>query len=117
MKKNQLYIPLVLIACVLYMPHSHALFGKKKEKQMNVKNEDDVPLTEDLMREHGILNRVLLIYDEIIRRLESNTAFPLSTLENALTIIKSFIEEYHEKLEEEYIFPLFEKHKKEVALV
>lgn len=24
--------------------------------------EFDVPLTEDLMREHGILNRILLIY-------------------------------------------------------
>ncbi len=83
----------------------------------NKKEEYEIPLTEDLMREHGILNRVLLIYEEIIKRIDANTDFSVTTLKNAVTIIKSFIEDYHEKLEEDYVFPLFEKHKKEIRLI
>lgn len=79
--------------------------------------EDDIPLTEDLMREHGVLDRVLLIYEEIMRRIDKNVPFSTKTLEQAVNIIKTFIEEYHEKMEENYLFPLFEKHKTEVRLV
>jgi hemerythrin-like domain-containing protein len=81
------------------------------------KEEFEIPFTEDLMREHGILNRILLIYEEIIKRITNSTEFPLELFEQAVAIIKSFIEDYHEKMEEEYIFPIFEKHKKEVRLV
>lgn len=76
-----------------------------------------IPLTEDLMREHGVLNRVLLIYEEIIKRIDNNIDFSPITLNNAVSLIQSFIEDYHEKLEEIYIFPLFENHKKEIRLV
>ena len=34
--------------------------------------EEEIPPTEDLMREHGVLNRILLIYEEIIKRGESD---------------------------------------------
>lgn len=78
---------------------------------------DDVPATEDLMREHGLLNRILLIYDEIIQRIEHDKHYPLNALTGALEIIKTFIEGYHEKLEEVYLFPLFEQHKVKVQLV
>jgi hemerythrin-like domain-containing protein len=79
-------------------------------------NEEEIPLTEDLMREHGILNRILLIYEEIIQRLEHNE-FPQTALFQSVTIIQEFIENYHEKLEEDYLFPLFEKKKKERILI
>ena len=79
--------------------------------------EAEIPLTEDLMREHGVLNRVLLIYEEIIKRISANKPFAVSTLDQAVYIIKTFIEEYHEKMEEDYLFPLFEKQHKEVRLV
>ena len=81
------------------------------------KEEFEIPLTEDLMREHGILNRILLIYEEIIKRIDNDTDFEIKLLNDAVTIIKSFIQGYHEKLEENYLFPLFEKNKKEVTLV
>lgn len=81
------------------------------------RDEDDIPLTEDLMREHGILNRILLAYEEVIRRIDANEFVPINTVHQAVHIIKTFIEEYHEKNEENYLFPLFEKHNKEVALV
>lgn len=74
----------------------------------NTDSEDDVSAAEDLMREHGILRRTLLIYEELIRRMEHNEPYAHSTIKRAATIIKKFIEEYHEVLEEEHIFPLFE---------
>jgi hemerythrin-like domain-containing protein len=82
-----------------------------------MKEKIEIPLTEDLMREHGILNRVLLIYEEIIRRIEHHYNFPISTLQKAIDIIRLFIEGHHERLQEDYIFPLFERHKKKLDLV
>jgi hemerythrin-like domain-containing protein len=75
-----------------------------------------VPPTEDLMREHGVLHRLLLIYEAVIVKIEQND-FPVSALASAVTIMKSFIEDYHEKLEENYIFPIFTKKKKYLSLV
>jgi hemerythrin-like domain-containing protein len=77
----------------------------------------DISATEDLMREHGLLNRVLLIYEEIINRIDRNDIFPAAQLAQALEIIEKFVENYHEKIEEDHIFPLFEKNNKEVSLV
>jgi hemerythrin-like domain-containing protein len=81
------------------------------------KKDEDVAPPEDLMREHGLLNRVLLIYDESVHRLETKAALPVETLVKSATIIRQFIEQYHEKLEEDYLFPRFEKANKLVDLV
>jgi hemerythrin-like domain-containing protein len=72
---------------------------------------------EDLMREHGVLRRILLIYEDIQGHLNSGKAFPVETLSNAAEIIQKFVEQYHEKLEEDYLFPLFDKAKKLADLV
>ena len=69
----------------------------------------EVSPVEDLMREHGVLNRVLLIYDEFIRRLSNEISFSPKLLNQSANIIQKFIENYHEKLEEEYIFTRFDK--------
>lgn len=79
--------------------------------------EEDVSTNEDLMREHGILKRVLLAYDEIIRRIRTKQDFPPDAVTAGATIIRKFIEEYHEKLEEEHLFPRFRKAGKLVELV
>ncbi|HEY2234431.1 MAG TPA: hemerythrin domain-containing protein, partial [Candidatus Angelobacter sp.] len=84
---------------------------KKKEE-----GEEDVSTNEDLMREHGVLNRVLLIYDETFRRIQANEKFDPAVVTNAAGIIKNFIEDYHEKLEEDHIFPRFEQAGKLVEL-
>jgi hemerythrin-like domain-containing protein len=73
------------------------------------KEEEEVSPVEDLMREHGLLNRVLLVYEEGARRIDVGEPLPPETLAAAAAIIKRFIEEYHEKLEEEHLFPRFEK--------
>src|SRR6476646_904900 len=84
---------------------------KKKEEA-----EEDVSTNEDLMREHGVLNRVLLIYDEAIRRIQAKEKFDPAVLTKSAGIIKSFIEDYHEKLEEDHIFPRFEQSGKLIEL-
>ncbi|MFB3892788.1 MAG: hemerythrin domain-containing protein [Phycisphaerae bacterium] len=67
----------------------------------------DVSPTEDLMREHGVLRRVLLIHDEVGRQLSALTPVPPQTLAGTTGVIRKFIQDYHEKLEEDFIFPLF----------
>jgi hemerythrin-like domain-containing protein len=70
--------------------------------------DEDVGPGEDLMREHGVLNRILLVYDEGIRRAQVRGPLPLEALRSAAGLVRRFLEEYHEKLEEEHLFPRFE---------
>jgi hemerythrin-like domain-containing protein len=79
--------------------------------------EIEISPVEDLMREHGLLRRILLIYQEWIDRLGANKVEQIDTLSESAKIIRSFVENYHEKLEEEYLFPIFKKAKKKVDLV
>ena len=69
------------------------------------------------MREHGVLDRVMLIYEECGRRIEAHRPFPVETLASAADIVRRFIEQYHEKLEEDHLFPRFEKANKLTGLV
>jgi hemerythrin-like domain-containing protein len=84
------------------------LSGAEKRKKGDEK-EGEVGPPEDLMREHGVLKRVLLIYGEALRRLDAKQDFPPEALAEAAGIIRSFVEDYHEKLEEDFLFPRFEK--------
>jgi hemerythrin-like domain-containing protein len=79
--------------------------------------EEEVTPTEDLMREHGVLKRVLLIYDEVRRRIAANADFPPDAVAGGAQIIRSFIEQYHEELEEKHLFPRFRSHGTLVDLV
>jgi hemerythrin-like domain-containing protein len=81
------------------------------------KTTEEVTPTEDLMREHGLLNRVLLIYDNCRFRLINKIRFDLSILSNSAQIIRDFIEDYHERQEEEFVFPRFEQKGKLTDLV
>jgi hemerythrin-like domain-containing protein len=83
------------------------------------KNESDegVSPAEDLMREHGVLNRILLIYDNCRSHLVNKEQFDMDVLNNSAQIIRIFIEDYHEKLEEDFLFPRFEKAKQLTELV
>ena len=69
----------------------------------------EVTTAEDLMREHGVLRRILLAYDEIAGRIERKQAYPAVALDRAAALVRSFVEDYHEKLEEEFIFPRLRK--------
>ncbi len=81
------------------------------------KDAEGISPAEDLMREHGVLNRILLIYDDHLRMLNARQPFDGSVLVNAADIIRHFVEDYHEKLEEDFLFPRFRKAGKLVTLV
>jgi hypothetical protein len=66
--------------------------------------EEEVAPPEDLRREHGVLKRVLLVYEEAIRRIDAKHDLPPEAVQNGAGIIRTFIEDYHEKLEEDYLF-------------
>lgn len=75
----------------------------------NASGEDAVTPAEDLMREHGILRRVMLIYETAAFRLDGSGEVPFDALAGSAGIIRRVIENYHEKLEENLLFPRFEK--------
>lgn len=87
------------------------------QKKSEQPQEEEISPAEDLMREHGVLKRVLLVYGEAIRRLETNQDLPPETILDSAKIIRAFIEDYHEKLEEDFLFPRFRKAGKLVDLV
>lgn len=88
-----------------------------KKKPAEKKDEEEVGAAEDLMREHGVLNRILLIYEEGLRRLRDKEDVPPDAFHKPALLVRKFVEDYHEKLEENFIFPEFEKKKKLVDLV
>ena len=71
----------------------------------------EVTATEDLMREHGILRRALLVYSAAALKLRANpSSIPPDALQKTAKLFRAFGEEYHEKkLEEAYIFPAVKK--------
>lgn len=115
MKKSGI---LITTATVIQPPHLLAQGTAKSssEKKSLEQNEVEISPVEDLMREHEALSRILLIHDEIIKRLSAGKEFPPDVLVDSTGIIRRFVEDYHEKLEENYVFPRFEKAGKLVDL-
>jgi hemerythrin-like domain-containing protein len=79
------------------------------EHPSSSEGEDEVTPAEDLMREHGVLRRVMYVYDEACMRIDSQRDVPLDALAACAGIVRRVIEDYHEKLEEDFLFPRFEK--------
>ena len=111
---STLTLPLAAIATQTTKPKPKP---KPKAKPKPAEQEEEVSTNEDLMREHGVLNRVLLIYDEAIRRIQAKEKFDPAIINKSAGMIQKFIEEYHEKLEEDHLFPRFENANKLVDLV
>lgn len=81
------------------------------------KAEAVVTPAEDLMQEHGLVERVLLVYDEAARRIETSAPLDLDHVLMAANVVRQFIEAYHEKNEEDFVFTRLEAHGKERELV
>jgi hemerythrin-like domain-containing protein len=81
--------------------------GKKESKEKS----EEVTATEDLMREHGVLRRALLVYSETTPRLRGKALSVVpEMLQRTAKLFRAFGEDYHEKkLEETYIFPALKK--------
>lgn len=61
---------------------------------------------DELTREHGILRRVLRLYDATRQRLNHPRAIPWPALHAAVRLVRVFVEDAHEREEERYVFPL-----------
>lgn len=79
--------------------------------------EEGVTAPEDLMKEHGVLNRCLLIYEEGLRRIHQKQEVSPAVFTHTAQLVRKFVEEYHEKNEEDFIFPAFVKAGKLTDLV
>jgi hemerythrin-like domain-containing protein len=60
---------------------------------------------DDLMREHGVLKRVLLCYREMVAQAQSGGKLNAAHVQDSALIIHDYIEGFHEGLEEGYVFP------------
>jgi hemerythrin-like domain-containing protein len=72
---------------------------------------EEVSAVEDLMREHGVLRRLLVVYRETARTLRAGAErIDLAALGQAVDLFRNFGEAYHEKsLEEAHVFPMVQK--------
>jgi hemerythrin-like domain-containing protein len=80
-------------------------------------SEPEVTATEDLMREHGVIRRALLVYAESIPKLRQNAAsVDPGALRRTAQLFRTFGEDYHERmLEEQHIFPTIRKMNSELS--
>jgi hemerythrin-like domain-containing protein len=91
--------------------------GEKLKEVVKGKSDEEVTPPEDLMREHGVLDRVLLLYETGIRKFSSNEDLDPVLITQSAEIVRDFINNYHEKSEEEHVFPRFKKAGKMTDLV
>jgi hemerythrin-like domain-containing protein len=81
----------------------------EKLKELVSGGKEEVSPPEDLMREHGVLDRVLLLYEAGMRKFAANEDFDPGLISQSATVIRDFINDYHEKSEEAHVFPRFKK--------
>jgi hemerythrin-like domain-containing protein len=126
-KRALIHVAATSLAPVVFAPAviARAAFAEENKKQGPADSTDrdkqqaaeEVTPPEDLMREHGVLDRVLLIYDAAIRRLSANEDFDPAVISDCAKLVQDFIENYHEKSEEDFLFPRFRKANQLVDLV
>jgi len=88
----------LLRGAALFPPAAVLAAAEKREQEKVVPGED-------LMREHGVLDRALLVYEGWL----DSPAPPADVLDGTANLIHRFIEEYHEKIEEDELFLRLEK--------
>jgi hemerythrin-like domain-containing protein len=111
--RRQFLVGTATLGAVAVAPTGRTLLAAEPSKD----EEAAISAPEDLMREHGLLNRILLIYEEGLRRMRNRQEVPSEVFDKPAQLVRTFVEDYHEKLEEKFIFPKFEQKKKHVELV
>jgi len=76
-------------SAALVMPVLAVAQEKAAPDKDKPKGDEGISPAEDLMREHGVLNRILLIYEEGIRRIHQRRALPPEALRSAAGIRRS----------------------------
>lgn len=116
-KRHFLQIGLAVIgSSALIVPVRAQGLVDKAEQTLGISPEDVTP-PEDLMREHGVLDRVLLIYEAAMRKFAANEDFDPQVISDSANVVRDFIENYHEQSEEKFVFPRFRSAGKMTDLV
>jgi hemerythrin-like domain-containing protein len=79
--------------------------------------EGGITATERLMRDSGVLLRILSVYEAGGRRLGGGEDIEPAIFIQAAEVMRDFVHGYHEKQEDEQIFPRFKKAGRMVELV
>ncbi|MCX5770165.1 MAG: hemerythrin domain-containing protein [Candidatus Hydrogenedentes bacterium] len=80
--------------------------GQSAEKKP-ADGEEEVSAVEDLMREHGVLARLLLLYEHQLGSSSKGWEFSREAVAATANLLRRFVEDYHEKLEEQHVFTRF----------
>lgn len=72
---------------------------------------------EELMQEHGVLSRILLIYERLLDIMEVREVPVLDVLSRATGVIRVFIQDHHERIEERFVFRMLRDKNRLPALV
>jgi hemerythrin-like domain-containing protein len=91
--------------------------GSEGRTREGESEEAEVTPGEDLMQEHGVLERILLVYDEAVARIERAASLDIAIVVKAAGIVHRFVEDYHERLEEQFVFPRLQAAQRETDLV
>lgn len=81
--------------------------GTSESREAKAEDENaeaEVTATEDLMREHGVLRRALLVYQETATKLRKASTIPWEPLNKTAKLFREFGEEYHEKNSKRFTF-------------
>jgi hemerythrin-like domain-containing protein len=76
-----------------------------------------VSAAERLMSEHGVIQRLMICFDEAADNMETGVAVPMSAVLGAGAIADEFVGSYHEELEEQFIFKALEDRREQSALI
>jgi len=76
-----------------------------------------IPATERLMRDNGVLQRILLIYEAGARRIGQGEDIDPAVFSMAAETMRDFVHDYHEKFEDDQLFPVFKKAGRMVELI
>ena len=107
-----------LSGAVLAAGSAGAAFAAKQPKETKPPPEvvKKIGAVEDLMREHGVIRRVLLVYRQTAARLRAGAKIDPKLIRQAAQLFRDFGENYHERmLEQAYIFPTLRKGESPVA--
>ena len=85
--------------------------------QTDAAKKSPMPASEWLMRDNALTSRVLLLYAAAERRLGQGEDLESGIFLQAAEVMRDFVHGYHEKIEEEDIFPVFKKAGRMVELV
>jgi hemerythrin-like domain-containing protein len=102
-------------AWTLPIQESEKSKGSKEDEKEGT--EPEVTATEDLMREHGVIRRALLVYWQLANKVRTSPgSIDAASLHKTAQLFRTFAEDYHERmLEEQHIFPIVQKMKGEAA--